>query len=138
MKFRFVSEECEATRWFKNGDHPLDYTEDRPGIAGGDITIFAAAECREKGWEGAVVRRYRHPSLSGDYLCPFCGNRMHDHGWLDFPPSGQIVCPGDWVITLPSSTRMRQATWKDRHPDLLPGRFRAVSNTAFLALAEDV
>jgi hypothetical protein len=24
---------------------------------------------------------------------------MHDHGWIDTPDGGHVVCPGDWVIT---------------------------------------
>jgi hypothetical protein len=24
---------------------------------------------------------------------------MHEHGWIDTPEGGHIVCPGDYVIT---------------------------------------
>jgi hypothetical protein len=78
----------EATQWFKNGDHPLDYTNDVEG-----------AERKRLDWEGDVVRRYRAPDLDGQTTCKHCGNTMHNHGWIDTLEGGHIVCPGDWIIT---------------------------------------
>lgn len=49
--------------------------------------------------EGAVVRYFRRPDVEGGLACTHCGNRMHDHGWIDTLEGGHIVCPGDWVIT---------------------------------------
>ena len=82
----------EATQWFKNGDHPLDYTERNDG---GQSPEYR----RRENWEGEVVRYYRHPQVSGDKTCAMCGNRMHDHGWIDTLEGGHIVCPRDWIIT---------------------------------------
>lgn len=78
MKFRKKPVVIEATQWFKNGDHPED---------GGAET------------EGKVVRYYRHPVFNGTKVCDVCGNRFHDHGWVDTLEGGHIVCVGDWIIT---------------------------------------
>ena len=88
MKFRKKPVAIEATRWFKNGDHPLDYTNDVEG-----------AQRRNLDWEGDVVRRFRRPDVSRDTACKHCGNTMHNHGWIDTLEGGHIVCPGDWIIT---------------------------------------
>lgn len=98
MKFRKRPVVIEASRWFKNGDHPDDYTKDEQGF---DV-MFPAAVRREKGWEGDVVRYYRHPDVRGSEPCISsipCGATMHDHGWIDTPEGGHTVCPGDWIIT---------------------------------------
>lgn len=80
MKFRKKPVVIEATQWFKNGDHPLDYAN---------------------GWEGEVVRYFRHPdkAYAGERQCEKCGEIMHKHGWIDTLEGGHIVCPGDWIIT---------------------------------------
>ena len=91
MKFRKRPVIIDATQWFKNGDHPLDYDERHDG--------WQSLEYRRRNWEGDVVRYYRHPQVSGDKTCVMCGNRMHDHGWVDTLEGGHIVCPGDWIIT---------------------------------------
>jgi hypothetical protein len=84
MKYRKKPVVIEATQWFKNGDHPMDYsTEEQERI----------------GWEGEVVRYFRHPDVPGDMPCKHCGNIMHDHGWIDTLEGGHIVCPGDFIIT---------------------------------------
>lgn len=72
-----------AVQWKKNGDHP-------------DDKVPKGSESEK---EGKVVRRFAHPHFPGTLVCPSCGNVMKIHGWLDFPPDGQIVCPGDYVIT---------------------------------------
>lgn len=66
-----------ASRWFKNGDHPLDGPEDM---------------------EGEVVRYFRRPEpqYAGSHSCGF---KWHDHGWIDTLEGGHTVCPGDWIIT---------------------------------------
>ena len=92
MKFRKKPVVIEATQWFKNGDHPLDYIESPD-------THLSTEERRQNDWEGAVVRRYRDPFVSGEILCKHCGNKMHIHGWIDTLEGGHIVCPGDWIIT---------------------------------------
>lgn len=78
----------EATQWFKNGDHPQDDCE---MVRDGDKPIYQT--------EGEVIRRYRHPAVSGDTTCHRCSGKMHEHGWIDTLEGGHIVCPGDWVIT---------------------------------------
>jgi len=82
MKFRKKPIVIEATQWFKNGDHPLDYSG-----------------------EGQAVRYYRAPEGNGKNPCKHCGRIMHDHGWIDTLEGGHIVCPGDWIITGVSNER---------------------------------
>ncbi len=82
----------EATRWFKNGDHPLDGVDmEAPDGIGG---IY-------KRIEGLVVRFFRHPDVPGENRCrhTLCDRTMHEHGWIDTKEGGHIVCPGDWIIT---------------------------------------
>ena len=61
----------DASRWFKNGDHPLDACE-----------IFDAGSGPFQG-EGKVVRYYRRPDDDENRQCERCGNIMHLHGWID-------------------------------------------------------
>lgn len=85
-RFRARPVEIDAHQWFRNGDHP----EDGP----------------RADREGQVVRYFRHPGYNGlavhgdltDSHRPECRNIMHDHGWIDSPQGGHVVCPGDWVI----------------------------------------
>lgn len=81
-KFKKKPVVVECNQWFKNGDHPLDY-----------------ADGRSSDWEGAVVRYFRHPDVSGMKVCEKCGNTMHAHGWIDTLEGGHVVCVGDWIIT---------------------------------------
>lgn len=82
-----------AVQWHRNGDHPLDLVgrwRDDP-LTGAPYQRI----------EGAVVRFYRSPDLDGDLLCRVCGQRMHDHGWIDLVRlPDRVVHPGDWV-TIP-------------------------------------
>ena len=89
----------EAHQWFRNGDHPLDYSKDHEGLENGEIRTFSGAERAANGWEGDIVRYYRHPDVDGATACQHCGGVMHDHGWIDTLEGGHIVCPGDWIIT---------------------------------------
>lgn len=90
MKFRKKPIVIEANQWFKNGDHPEDNVW-RPY----EDTGLSPTEPRE----GKVVRYYRHPAVSGDYVCPMCERTMHYHGWIETLEGGYNVCPGDWIIT---------------------------------------
>ena len=78
MKYRKIPVVIEATQWFKNGDHPEDVGSDT---------------------EGEVVRYFRHPKVNEERACRHCHRVMKDHGWIDTPEGGHIVCPGDWIIT---------------------------------------
>lgn len=89
----------EATRWFKNGDHPNDYINDRQGFDGEKMSSWSGEYARQHNWEGEVVRYYRVPHIPGDWPCSHCGKKMHDHGWIDTLEGGHVVCPGDWIIT---------------------------------------
>jgi hypothetical protein len=77
MKFRKKPILIEASRWFKNGDHPED----------GSLQV-----------EGKVVRYFRKPFYEG-INCSECGHKFVNHGWIDTLEGGHIVCPGDWIIT---------------------------------------
>ncbi len=99
MKFRKKPVVIEASQWFKNGDHPNDYTVDTEGFEGCELRTFTGAERKAKGWEGAIVRYFRRPDVSGETACRHCGQTMHIHGWIDTKEGGHIVCPNDWIIT---------------------------------------
>jgi hypothetical protein len=103
----------EATQWFKNGDHP----HDRVGKQELDEMALLAAHPElldevngmvgpvpddaptYERLEGAVVRFFRHPDVSGDAECHYCHAAMHIHGRIDTREGGHIVCPGDWIAT---------------------------------------
>tara|TARA_R110000772_G_scaffold99174_1_gene198722 strand:- start:7375 stop:7764 length:390 start_codon:yes stop_codon:yes gene_type:complete len=89
----------DATQWFKNGDHPEDYSNDTEGFENGELRTFSGDYRREGGWEGSVVRYFRRPDVSADHRCSHCSDLMHNHGWIDTFEGGHIVCPGDWIIT---------------------------------------
>lgn len=98
-KYRKKPIVIEASRWFKNGDHPEDNCPDV-------IVSKTCAEMfpdRKEGehfqGEGNVVRYFRRPDISGTKPCEHCGQTMHVHGWIDTLEGGHIVCPGDFVIT---------------------------------------
>lgn len=99
MKFRKKPVVIEAHLWMENGDHPMDYAEDRSGFANGELVQFSGDHCKTNHWEGGVVRFYRRPDDPGTRECQHCGNIMHHHGWIDTLEGGHIVCPGDWIIT---------------------------------------
>lgn len=97
MKYRKKPVVIEATQWFKNGDHPRDYAEDRPRFTpAGAVETIPGAECRRLGMEGEVIRFFPEPDESA---CKHCGVRMHEHGWIDTLEGGHIVCPGDFIVT---------------------------------------
>jgi hypothetical protein len=99
MKYRKKPIVIDASPWFKNGDHPNDYTAAREGFENGDLVDFSGALAKSLAWEGAIVRYFRRPDVSGDTLCRHCGIRMHEHGWIDTKEGGHIVCPGDYIVT---------------------------------------
>lgn len=89
----------EAYQWFKNGDHPQDYEKDTVGLENGELRTFTGGERKANGWEGGLVRYYRHPDVPGDKPCEQCGKPHHVHGWIDTLEQGHRVCPGDFIIT---------------------------------------
>ena len=91
MRFRKKPVVVDATQWFKNGDHPLDKVGETISASGHGPDYLRQ--------EGAIVRYFRHPDISGTKQCEHCRQRMHDHGWIDTLEGGHIVCPGDWIIT---------------------------------------
>jgi len=91
----------EATQWFKNGDHPKDYSIKHVSF-GDDGNVereYLPEERKTNWWEGDVVRYFRRPDKTGGEVCALCGHTMHVHGWIDTLEGGHIVCPGDWIIT---------------------------------------
>lgn len=102
MKFRKKPVVIDATQWFKNGDHPLDYAIDIMGFdkaTDTEMRTFTGPERKTNGWEGDIVRYFRRPDVNGESECRHCGQKMHIHGWIDTKEGGHIVCPGDWIIT---------------------------------------
>ena len=82
-KYRKKPVVIEAFQWFKNGDHPED-------------NAFLGENINK---EGEIVRYFRRPNLPGDSHCSECGEKFHNHGWIDTLEDGHRVCPGDWIIT---------------------------------------
>lgn len=104
-----------AHLWRKNGDHPDDRV--------GELVPDPFANSEYERLEGAVVQFFRLPPVdeNGDVTAsdsgrlvgrqkhselhvrkwrrPNCDVLMHDHGWIDTPEGGHIVCPGDWIVT---------------------------------------
>lgn len=99
MKYRKLPVVIDATQWFKNGDHPEDYSGDMQGFENGEIRIFTGQERQEKNWEGGVVRYFRRPDVPGNSTCTQCLHTYHDHGWIDTLEGGHVVCIGDFIIT---------------------------------------
>lgn len=101
MKFRKKPVVIEATQWFKNGDHPQDYASSQAGFQNGRLVNIPGEHRKAHGWEGEVVRYFRHPdkAYSGERACEKCGEIMYKHGWIDTLEGGHIVCPGDFIIT---------------------------------------
>jgi hypothetical protein len=87
----------EASQWFKNGDHPLDYSKSRMGFKDTELISYSPEYRKEHKWEGDIVRYFRHPGEDGCTKCPHCSHMMDIHGWID--KGDFIVCPGDWIIT---------------------------------------
>src|SRR5688572_15738404 len=111
-KFRKKPVVIEATRWFKNGDHPDDNcvivraaAPDQPfasDVRGNRGAIVPDDNGEPFLCEGAVVRYFRRPDIPGTSPCISsipCAYTMHEHGWIDTPEGGHNVCPGDWIIT---------------------------------------
>jgi hypothetical protein len=86
-KFRTRPVEVEAHQWFANGDHPED------GLPPVEKILLSERS------EGRVVRYFRHPTYPGHETHRKCGRTWHDHGWIDTPDGGHVVCPGDWILT---------------------------------------
>jgi hypothetical protein len=99
MKFRKKPVVIEATQWFKNGDHPLDYSSEQSGFQNGRLIAIPAEHRKVHNWEGDIVRYYRSPNVDGGMECKHCERIMHEHGWIDTLEGGHVVCPGDWIIT---------------------------------------
>lgn len=87
-KFKAKPIVIEAVQWFKNGDHPLDYSDEYTQT------------------EGKLVRYFRDPEISGHSKCKVCGNIMHDHGLIE-NNGGYVVCPGDMIIKRDMITKGR-------------------------------
>ena len=85
-KYRKKPVVIEATKWFKNGDHPEDFPK-----------LMHDKEGREFDGEGEVVRRYCH--THPNEICKSCDRPMKAHGWVDTLEGGHVVCPGDYIIT---------------------------------------
>lgn len=90
----------EAHQWFKNGDHPLDYSKPVLDPYGQPNGITAEYR-KENNWEGDVVRHFSRPEpeYSADLKHDKCGRVWYDHGWIDTLEGGHTVCPGSWIIT---------------------------------------
>ncbi len=99
MKYRKKPVVIDATQWFKNGDHHLDYSKIHHGFENGELREFSPEERKKEKWEGDIVRYYRDPDVRGQSKCKHCGDIMHNHGWIDTLEGGHVVCPGDYIIT---------------------------------------
>lgn len=87
-------------RWYRNGDHPLDYAKDIVEPDG--KTIIYGDDQKARGWEGQVVRRFRSPDVRGRDMCQECTYDYDEHGWLDIRPiedldMSTMICPGTTI-----------------------------------------
>lgn len=92
MKYRKKPALIEATQWFRNGDHPQDWSEPvdtEHGSGSGRRT------------EGKVVKFFRRLNVPGARFCPDCGNVFQKHGLLNGLNDEEVVCPGDYIVTHP-------------------------------------
>lgn len=90
-RFRKKHPVVDAVQWWRNGDHPLDDSHLlEPGDSTTQFEPFLS--------EGKIVRRHLTPEMNGHHQCPRCSRIMHDHGWIETPEAGYIVCPGDFII----------------------------------------
>lgn len=125
MKFRKKPVVVEATQWFKNGDHPLDYSKTHDGFENGVMRQFTPEERKANDLEGDVVRYYRRPDAVKAEHCKHCTAFMFNHGWIDTLEGGHIVCPGDWIITgvagehYPCKPAIFDATYEPAEPRTL-------------------
>lgn len=96
MKYRKKPVVIEASRWWKNGDHPEDDSKlvTKPD---GSLAVDGSGKAFKR--EGKVVRYFRHPQIPGERICFHCQHNMNAHGWIDTLEGGHTVCPGDWIIT---------------------------------------
>ena len=58
MRYRKKPIVIEATQWFKNGDHPQDYANNRVGIEAGNVRTWTGQEAEELEWEVEIVRYF--------------------------------------------------------------------------------
>lgn len=88
-------------QWWENGDHPED--------AAGRATVDPVTGESKVRVEGDVVRFYRPGPDPGDPGTVVdldevhsCGYPLRAHGWLDPRRDGndEVVCPGDYVVSL--------------------------------------
>jgi hypothetical protein len=98
MRYRKKPVEVDATRWWRNGDHPDDGTADSEGAV---VRYYRtpprddAGDVDPNGWLEGPRPHYDLP----DTRRPNCTAIMNDHGWIDIPGGGHTVCPGDFIIT---------------------------------------
>lgn len=64
------------------------------------ITVLPCRTCKENarvdGYKkGKAVGYFRGLYSAGVSECALCGNELHNHGWVDTPGGGYVVCPGD-------------------------------------------
>lgn len=58
--------------------------------------------------------------MSGEKTCRYCQHIFQDHGWLDAPNGGYIVCPGDFILNEVENGRkgfyhVKEAIFKDEY-----------------------
>lgn len=131
MKCRKITPIVEAHQWFKNGDHPKDYDQEKVGYENGALHTWTGAEVKALGWEGQIVRYFRRPGTPGNLACPECGSIMDHHGWIDsvYSPAETVVCPGDCeTVVCPG----------DWIIEMQPGVFIPVPQRSFAATYEKV
>lgn len=107
------------TRWWKNGDHPRDDSE---VVTDPETGIQSLSE-------GSVVRRFQAPDHQGPEIDTACGAPWDIHGWID-GDEGEIVHPGDWVVTHDNGT------YSTVRPDPMADALAAAEEAAAAAAAQ--
>ena len=77
------------------------------------------------------VGYYRTPDLDGQDECKYCGDIMHNHGWIDTVQGGHIVCPGDWIITDSRVDEGFHGYCYPCKPDIFDATYEIVGNNVF-------
>ncbi len=108
----------EATRWFKNGDHPEDFSG------------FMRESALTMGMEGLVVRRFNLSGMTGPGPC--CGSFSNEHGWIDEGGPGLTVCPGSYVLTVETTNGRKHLPMSPLVFDLIYTPLEGSVGTAYI------
>ena len=94
MKYRKRPIVIEASQWWQNGDHPLDYSKAHEGLEDGCLRQLPPDERKANSWEGDVVRYFRHPDKAARLANALAGGDGVGDGGEQAPAFGEIRLDG--------------------------------------------